>query len=532
MSPIRSSRLPEISFIVLLALSGVVSLLQGQTAGANRVGRTSSERSRVLHMDSVVLNIPVGPDQALTPVTLKQLMQIFKVPGISLAVISNYRIVWARGYGSTDPAAGARVTPGTLFQAASISKPVTAIGALWLVEQGMVSLDEDVNNKLKSWKVPENEFTANSKVTLRRIMSHSAGLTVHGFAGYPIGEPLPTLVQILNGEPPANSPAIRVDIVPGTKCRYSGGGTIVERQLMMDVSGKSFEQFMEQQVFRKMGMADSTFEQHLPQSMASRAATGTRADGTPVNGRWHIYPELAPDGLWTTSSDLAKLAIEVSLSKHGRSNRILSQKMTREMLTTQISGGDGPVGLGFGVGYQSSPDLFRHNGGNEGFQSHLMMFADTGQGFAALGNSDAFSSVEPYLRETIAKLYGWKYTAPPHSAADAVIVVEALMGLKPALDLARHINAGVMPNYKQDAGTLNALGYRLLREKRPSEAIEVFKRNTEQYPADGNVYDSLGEAYLANGQKQLAIANYQKSLQLNANNQNAARQLKVLEAQH
>src|SRR6202008_2867755 len=199
--------------------------------------------------------------------------------------------------------------------AGSISKPVAAAGMLALVQEGKLSLDEDVNQKLKSWKVPENEFTREQKVTLRRLASHTAGLTVHGFPGYEVGEKLPTLVQILNGEKPANTLPIRVDLVPGTKERYSGGGVTIEQQVMMDVTGKAFPALMKETVLDKIGMSDSSYEQPLPEAWAARTPTGTYQDGKPVHGKWHVYPEMAAAGLWTTPGDLAKFAIEIALAR-------------------------------------------------------------------------------------------------------------------------------------------------------------------------------------------------------------------------
>ena len=179
-------------------------------------------------------------------------------------------------------------------------------------------------------------------------------------------------MQIFNGEPPANTAPIRVDLVPGTKFRYSGGGVTIEQQLVMDVTGKPFPQFMRETVLDKIGMSDSTYEQPLPPARAAMAATATHGDGTPVPGKWHIYPEMAAAGLWTTASDLAKFGIEIALSKEGKANHVLSEATTREMLKPQIE----QVGLGFFLGEYKNPEEFGHNGADEGFQAVLIMFAD------------------------------------------------------------------------------------------------------------------------------------------------------------
>src|SRR5205085_5010315 len=294
--------------------------------------------------------------------------------------------------------------------------------ALSLVEQGKLSLDEDVNRKLRSWRVPENEFTKEQKVTLRRILSHSAGLTVHFFPGYAVGEPLPTLPQILDGERPANTPPVRVDFVPGTRWRYSGGGVLIEQQLMIDVAGKPFPQLMREIVFDKLGMNDSTYEQPLPPVRAGSAASGTYANGKVVPGKWHVYPEMAAAGLWTTPTDLAKLTIEIALAKQGKSSRVLSEVMAREMLKVQmlrveeIALGNQEhrdrMGLGFFLSDEMRPDLFGHIGDDEGFQALLIMFGASGQGAAIMCNSQYGIMLGDFLLDKIAQEYGWKGYVP------------------------------------------------------------------------------------------------------------------------
>ena len=230
-----------------------------------------------------------------------------QVAGLSLAIIQDGKIVKARGYGVTERSGDSPVTTATLFQAGSISKSVSALGALRLVEQSKLALDEDVNARLVTWKVPVNEFTKEKKVTLRGLLSHTAGLTVHGFPGYATDDPVPTVVQILDGAKPANTKPIRVDFVPGSQWRYSGGGYTVMQQMIVDVTGAPFPRFMREAVLGPLAMKDSTFEQPLPAGTAKQTASGHVGDRSPVKGRWHIYPEMAAAGLWTTPSDLVRL---------------------------------------------------------------------------------------------------------------------------------------------------------------------------------------------------------------------------------
>jgi CubicO group peptidase (beta-lactamase class C family) len=496
-------------------------------------GNGSPDSTPDLTPDTVLLKFPIEENKPPLDITLKQMMETFKLPGLSVAVIENYQIAWAKGFGVTEYGGSKPVTTRTLFQAGSISKPVAAVGSMWLVEQGKLSLDEDVNKKLKSWKVPENEFTKEQKVTLRRLMSHSAGLTVHGFPGYAVNEPKPTLVEIFNGTKPANTAPIRVDFVPGTKMRYSGGGVTIEQQLVIDVTNEPFPQFMQQTVLSKIGMTDSSYAQPLSAARAALTATGTRMNGTSVEGRWHIYPEMAAAGLWTTPTDLAKFAIEIALSKQGKANHVLTQKSVQEMLTPQVEaeGGGAHVGLAFFLDDQI-PGEFGHNGSDEGFQAQLTMNSETGRGVAIMGNSDGFFHVAPYVEDVIRKARGWKTTGQPHSASDAISLVRALKGTDAALNVYARLKQGTIPGYgKPDEATLNQLGYNLMADKKLDEAIKVFQLNVQEYPQGWNGYDSLGEAYMNAGQKELAIKNYEKSLELNPDNHNGEAMLKKLRGQ-
>src|SRR5215211_3154072 len=214
--------------------------------------------------------------------SIEERMRHYKVPGVSVAVIKDFKVEWARGYGFKDAEAREPVTERTLFQAGSISKPVAAMTILKKVEQGRLSLDEDVNARLVSWKLPENEFTAKKKVTLANLLSHTAGLTVHGFPGYAVGEKLPTLPQVLDGAAPANTAAVRVDMEPGTRFRYSGGGTTIAQLAIMDIEKKPYPDIARETVLARLGMTNSTYSQPLSAEWRKKAATGYRAGGSEV----------------------------------------------------------------------------------------------------------------------------------------------------------------------------------------------------------------------------------------------------------
>jgi CubicO group peptidase (beta-lactamase class C family) len=514
-------------------LRSLCSVILAASAGALLAEDATQKHSstvleeRIRRVENDIPPLPLGGDQPPLQFTLQQLLDAFKVPGLSVAVVDDFRIAWAKPYGVTEAGTATPVTTSTMFQAASISKAVTAAGSLYLVEHGKLSLDEDVNKELTTWKIPDNEFTATQKVTLRRLLSHSAGTTVHGFPGYAVGEPIPTVVQILNGKEPANTAPVRVDLVPGTKGRYSGGGVTIEQVLIMDVTGKPFPEFMQQTVLGPIGMSNSTFQQPLPPALAAHAASGTLANGKPVPGKWHIYPELAAAGLWTTPTDLAKYGIEIALSKNGRSDRVLSEAMTRQMLTPQKE----DSGLGLYVGAGGNPNEFDHAGSNAGYRCIMIMFADTGQGLAIMTNSDRGMDVAQYLIESIAKEYGWKYTPPKHSAGDVLSLVEVMRGTQAAMQEYQYLKKASPPLYELNENTLNQLGYELLSVGKTDDAIQIFKVNIEAYPQSWNPYDSLGEAYMKAGDKDLAIQYYTKSVELNPENQNGVEMLKKLKEQ-
>lgn len=480
------------------------------------------ESPRLQRVEATALELPLGPGEAPLLLSLAELMKSYNVPGLSLAIIENFKLVDAKAYGVLAAGSNTRVTPRTLFQAGSISKPVAATGALYLVEHGKLSLDDNVNEKLTSWKLPDNEFTTTQKVTLRRLMSHTAGLTVHGFPGYDVDAPLPTLVQIFNGERPANTAPIRVDTVPGTKEVYSGGGVTIEQQLVMDVTEQAFPIFMRQTVLDKIGMTDSSYEQPLPAARAAMTAGGTYADGKPVHGKWHIYPEMAAAGLWTTPTDLAKFAIEIALSKQGKSNKVLSQKMTEEMLTPVMD----EAGLGFFL-EKENPGQFGHGGADEGFQALLTMNAESGNGVAMMANSDNGITVMSSVLRRVAKEYGWNYKVREDSG-NTLFMLAKIKGTGYALRRYDELKQEKSTPPKVNEGTLNELGYRLLFGGKEMDAIQVFQKNLQQYPQSSDVYDSLGEAYMKTGRKDLAIQNYQKSLELDPKNQDAVEQLKKL----
>jgi len=340
--------------------------------------------------------------QPVPAMSLLERMKHHKVPGVSVAVINNGKVEWEKGYGVSEAGSQDSVTSQTLFQAASISKPVTAFGALRLVEQEKLVLDDPVNDRLVTWKIPDNAFTKQEKVTLRRLLTHTAGLTVHGFPGYTVNEEQPTIVEILDGQKPANTPPIRVDQVPGSGWRYSGGGYTVAQLLINDVTGQPFAEWMKSAVLEPVGMESSTFEQPLPPEKAARAASAHRSDGNVIPGKWHVYPELAAAGLWTTAGDLCRFAVAVQKGVIGDSG-LITRKTAEAMLTP----GPGNWGLGPAVSESVENRTFSHGGGNEGFRCQLYAYVEGGRGAAVMTNSDHGSDLAAEILRGIASVYDW-----------------------------------------------------------------------------------------------------------------------------
>ena len=357
---------------------------------------------------------------------LVERMKVYRVPGLSIAVINEYAIEWEEGYGIRESGGTSPVTPETLFQAASISKPVAAATALYYVEKGILGLDEDINSRLRSWKIPENAWTRKGKVTLRELLSHTAGLTVSGFPGYAEGKELPSLKQILDGVKPANTPPIKVDIEIGSSFRYAGGGYTVLQQLLIDVLGRPFPYIVRDAVLIKLDMSQSTYEQPLPQALSGRAASGHRPDGSVLPGKWHIYPEMAAAGLWTTPTDLALFAREIMLAKEGKSDRILSQVIVELMLTPIKEG----AGLGLFVKGNGRDFQFSHSGGNEGFRCYMMAYPKRGQGAVIMTNSDLGGDLLPEILRSLSAEYNWPDFKPVEKEAATVAgsELEALAG--------------------------------------------------------------------------------------------------------
>lgn len=358
--------------------------------------------------------------------SLEQRMRELGVPAVSYAVVEDGKIVLASAVGLADIASQREATTATMFQAASISKPVSAIGVMDLVERGKLSLDAPVNSILRTWQLPENELTTKTPVSIRFLLSHTAGTTVHGFPGYASDEPRPSLVQVLNGAAPANTAPIVVDLAPNTKWRYSGGGTTVVQAAVVDATGLTFPAFMQRTVLGPLRMTNSTYEQPLPRARRAQAATAYQIGAREVDGKWHIYPEMAAAGLWTTPTDLAKVIVEMHDALAGRPTNVLTIDGARHMITPRMPGGGAgsAIGIGFFVEDRNGVKYFGHGGANEGFRATLLASLDGKRGAVVMTNSDTGAGVANEVLESIAREFEWpgyaKTPLRPVTVTDAI----------------------------------------------------------------------------------------------------------------
>lgn len=338
------------------------------------------------------------------PYSIQARMAYYKVKGLSIAVVSHYRIDWAKGYGWADDSAKIPVTTRTLFQAASISKSLNAVGVLKLAQEHKLDLYTDINDYLTSWKFPYDTLSKNKKITIAELLSHTAGLTVHGFPGYQRGSPLPTLEQILDGKAPANSPAIRSMAEPGLHSVYSGGGITISQQIVIDVTHQPYAQYMDEQVLKPMGMTSSSYDQPYTRIDSTLLATAYHADGSQVPGKYHLYPEQAAAGLWTNPTDLARYIIETQLALEGKSQKVLDEPTTRLRLTPYH---DPSAALGVFIDDRNGTKYFQHGGANEGFRSQYFGSLEGGNGVIVMVNSDNGAIMNEIIN-SVARVYNMK----------------------------------------------------------------------------------------------------------------------------
>jgi CubicO group peptidase (beta-lactamase class C family) len=358
--------------------------------------------------------LDLGLPRSRERIDLAAAMVAAHTPGVSIALIDGGVIAETVCAGVLEAGGARAVTEQTLFQAGSISKSVAAACALRLVADGVLDLDGDVNDRLKSWRIPANNGWQ-PRVTLRQLLSHTAATTVGGYVGYPQGTPVPSVPQLLDGH--GNSLPVVVSGLPGLRFRYSGGGYVVIQQLLVDVTGEDFPTLAAELVLGPVGMSHSTFAQPLPPALADSAATGHYPGPVPVPGRWHTYPEMAAGGLWSTATDLAQFFLAIRASLLGTVGPLLPQHLAEQMAAPHTS--EAPYGLGLTLAPSSEPSAIGHSGNDQGFESHAVLYSDTGHGIVMMTNGFyGRDLIHEIVVPAVARTYEWpgRQTVPTSPA--------------------------------------------------------------------------------------------------------------------
>jgi CubicO group peptidase (beta-lactamase class C family) len=338
--------------------------------------------------------------------SIEDRLRAHHTPGVSIAIIHDYRVVSAKAYGVADATTRAPLTDTTMMSAASVSKMITALAALKEVEAGKIPLEADVNQTLRSWRVPENESTRKTQVTLKHLLSHTAGTNVPSVSQE--GEPPPTLLELLEGKPPALNRPVRVEAVPGAGFRYSGGGTTIVQQMLVDVERRPFPDVMNDLLLAPFGLTHSSFV-----TPTKSMATGHDFDASVVDGRFHIWTGAAAGGLWSTPADLARLVAEVQLGLHGKSKLVSKEVATR--LTTPILTVAGSISIALGafVEKHGTGTYWGHDGLGIGFMAMTRASTTDGEGAVVMANGQSAAPLLLEIFRSIAAEYAWEGWQPP-----------------------------------------------------------------------------------------------------------------------
>lgn len=379
-------------------LIGIIAYVQFSYVYAQKTIYSQAVEQRIKQVEANLFSNKPGSNNNKWAIDTR--MRHYGVYGLSVAVIKDYKIEWVKGYGFADFEEKRPVTTETIFQAASISKSLNAVGVLKLVQDKKLKLDTDINNYLTTWKFPYDAASKGKKINVANLLSHSAGLGVHGFSGYIKGDKLPSITQILDGQKPANNKAVRSEFEPGLKAEYSGGGTTISQLIVMDITKQPYAQYMWNNVLKPMGMLNSTYEQPPLNKKAQELATGYQENKKQIEGKYHIYPEQGAAGLWTNPTDLAHYIIETQLSLIGKSEKVLSKQMTKLRLTPYSEN------LGLGVFIDDANKTFGHSGGTAGFRCQYYGSLECGNGVVVMVNSDS-SDIMYELINSVKSVYKW-----------------------------------------------------------------------------------------------------------------------------
>jgi len=451
----------------------------------------------------------------------------FSIPGAAVAVIENGRVIMARGFGMADVVRKVPVTAATPFNIGSTSKSVSAWGAMRLVDEGKIGLDDPVQQRLTRWRFPASSFPAEG-VTLRRLLSHTAGLSVSGYRGWGPDDVIPSLEQSLSGDD-NGAGAVKIVAKPGSGWSYSGGGYTLMQLLLEEVTGRHFADYMRDAVLRPLGMTDSSFA--LTPMVLGKAARAYDELGeeTPTPR----FAELAAAGMYASIRDMTCYGL-ASIGD-ARTSKVL-KPATLDLMTAPAPATDGQWGLGYaiqavGKGFPDGVERVGHDGGNRGWQTFFWVSRTRRDGLIVLTNGSDGWNVSNQL---VADWMEWKsgHRLPiPKSIAASILHTLHTRGVPAALARYRQLKATAAKDYMFNPGELNRIGYALLHRGRIDDAIQVWELNAQEYPGDWDVHDSLGDGYAAAGPARAgdALASFRRSLELNPQNAHAREMIERLQ---
>ncbi|NQZ11469.1 MAG: serine hydrolase [Algicola sp.] len=349
-------------------------------------------------------------------VTVEQAMAKSGLLGLSVAVIEDYKISWTKTWGVKNAKTKTAIDAQTSFSTASISKAITATVFAILAEKGLIDLDKPVALYLKSWQLPDNEFTQSTTITLRHLLSHTAGTTMHGFKDFYLGQTIPSLVDVLKGGPIPGTRTMDVDFNPGSQWRYSGGGYVIAQVAIEDHLGKSLAAIAQEHLFKPLGLENTTMWQPHQKGFLSNAATAHNRKGEVIG--LPICPQLAPSGMWSNPTDMATLIIEMQNALRGAPTKVISTKVAK-LVTTEVK-------MGIGLGWFVSDPIgnrgsFSHGGANTGTGGHIYGTMTEGYGIAVFGNGPNGIRVPMLnkLKASIIKAHDWRIELPGKEAMTA-----------------------------------------------------------------------------------------------------------------
>jgi CubicO group peptidase (beta-lactamase class C family) len=502
-----------------------IALVIGLVGSGWHVGRIFAQDKPQPAQSSSALSTPIQTKAkkeriiARLEERLPQWMKDANVQGLSVALLRDGELVWHRGFGVKNAQTGEPVTDGTVFEAASLSKPVFAYGVLKLVDGGKFDLDKPLTQYLPG-QYDVGDDPRLDRITARHVLSHTPG--------FPNWRP--------------SGGALKIHFAPGERFSYSGEGFVYLSKVMEHITGEKFNDFMKKFVFEPLGMTSSSYVWQESYDTLKTFAHSSKGEPTGQNKRPKDAYNAAAS-LHTTAQDYGRFVAAI-LKGTG-----LKKETLKQMLTPQVNVRAGgsvsinrpdskiipDVAWGLGWGLQTTGDglSFWHWGDNGNSKAYVVAFAGQRMGIVFFANSSSGLSI---AREIVAEAVGgeqpaiaWLNYDSYKSARNRLLKNIAAKGAEAALREYREWRKGRAAGEVINEDQMNSLGYDLLYSwKRVNDAIEVFKLNVEDYPQSFNVYDSLGEAYAANGDKELAVKNYARSIELNPNNAGGIEALRKL----